>query len=175
MRTTKMVVLTIICAVTLANEDCNTPTTAQQEFQTTEANQMALIVATPLPRLTVSLERKNLARRLERINQQNLVAYMYLVSQTGKVMAFYTVDGKVTSLNAYLTPESRPARYGEGVAEIEVPDLDGAYGKNADGIFFFTTEGVYVEWQGDYLWSDQPLKLTQQPELLYQIPTQGAR
>lgn len=152
-------------------EDCGSPTTAQREFQSTETNQQRLVAATPLPALTQSLERQNLTRRLQRVNQAHLTSYIYLISQTGKVMAFYTVDGKVTSLNSYLTPETRPARYGEGVAEIEVPDLDGAYGKNSDGVFFFTTEGVYVEWHGDYLWSDQPLKLSQPPELIYVLPS----
>ena len=40
---------------------------------------------------------------------------------------------------------------------------------NTDGIFFFTTEGAYVEWKGDYMMSDQPLKLTTTPELVREI------
>lgn len=35
--------------------------------------------------------------------------------------------------------------------------------------YIFTTEGAYVEWKGDYMMSDQPLKLTTQPELVRQI------
>jgi hypothetical protein len=147
------------------------PTSVQQDAATTEANQIALKAAMPPPRLTTSLERKNLVRRLERINTENLVSYIYLVSQTGKVMAFYTVDGKITSLNAYLTPDyiQKISSGGGHVLETQLPDYDGAYGKNPDGVFFFTTEGVYVEWFGEYLWSDQPLKLTQQPELIYEV------
>jgi hypothetical protein len=140
------------------------------EAKRTEANQQRLAQSVPLPILQTSLERKNLARRLERLNTESLISYIYLISQTGKLMAFYTVDGKVTSLNAYLTADYVQTRHYEGaVVETQLPDLDGAYGKNPDGIFFFTTEGVYVEWFGSYLWSDQPLKLTQQPELLYQV------
>lgn len=147
------------------------PSSQQVERSTTESNQQRLATAIPLPKLQTSLERKNLARRLERLNTENLVSYIYLVSQTGKVMAFYTVDGKVTSLNAYLTADyiQRGECCDGRVIETQLPDLDGAYGKNPDGIFFFTTEGVYVEWFGEYLWSDQPLKLTQQPELIYQV------
>jgi hypothetical protein len=52
---------------------------------------------------------------------------------------------------------------------VEAPDLDGTYGENVDGIFFFTTEGAYVEWKGEYLMSDQPLKLTTQPELFREV------
>ena len=89
-------------------------------------------------------------------------------------MAFYTVKGKVSSLNSYLTPldkvlDDPHGSYDAGSVVVSAPDIDGAYGENADGIFFFTTEGAYVEWQGDYMVSDQPLKLTTQPELVREI------
>jgi hypothetical protein len=158
--------ITVLSCVFLLACELKDPNTTHREVATTEANQQALMAAQPLPRLNTSLERKNLIRRLERVNQQNLVSYIYLIGETGRVVAFYTVDGKVTSLNAYLTPESRTDERTNYGVEIELPDLDGAYGKNADGVFFFTTEGGYVEWKGTYLWSDQPLKVTTQPELV---------
>ncbi len=96
-------------------------------------------------------------------------------------MAFYTVKGKVSSLNSYMSPQERIV-YGNGKPckeegwesdspcyPIQAPDIDGSYGINASGIFFFTTEGAYVEWKGDYMMSDQPLKLTTQPELVREI------
>jgi hypothetical protein len=52
---------------------------------------------------------------------------------------------------------------------VNAPDLDGTYGENVEGIFFFTTEGAYVEWKGEYMMSDQPLKLSTPPELVRQI------
>jgi hypothetical protein len=36
-------------------------------------------------------------------------------------------------------------------------------------VFFFTTDGVYVEWKGEYLYVDEPLKFTTQPELVRTI------
>lgn len=36
-------------------------------------------------------------------------------------------------------------------------DVDGSYGENDNGIFFFTTDGKYVEWTGTYLYSDIPM------------------
>jgi hypothetical protein len=169
MKLYSLAVVALVIAAGSSEDSCGSTESIRSEIQSTEDNQQRLIAAVPPPRLSTSLERKNLVRRLERINTENLVSYVYLVSQTGKVMAFYTVDGKVTSLNAYLTGDTRPAYWKSTVYEAELPDYDGAYGKNADGVFFFTTEGVYVEWAGDYLWSDQPLKLTQQPELIYQV------
>jgi len=43
------------------------------------------------------------------------------------------------------------------------PAEDGSYGSNGDAIFFFATDGTYLEWNGRYHLSDKPLKLTQPP------------
>jgi len=48
---------------------------------------------------------------------------------------------------------------------VDSPQLDGSYGTNGDGIFFFTTEGAYVEWNGEYMVSDFPLKMSTTPAL----------
>ena len=52
---------------------------------------------------------------------------------------------------------------------VESPDQDGSYGTNGDGVFFFTTEGAYVEWRGDYMVSDFPLKLSTPPALVREL------
>lgn len=88
-------------------------------------------------------------------------------------MAFYTAKGKVSSLNSFLTPEDEAycTGYGgnENCTSLDAADIDGTYGENVEGIFFFTTDGAYVEWKGDYMMSDQPLKLSTQPELVRTI------
>ena len=82
-------------------------------------------------------------------------------------MAFYTVKGKVSSVNSLLTTPKQAFSYRGTVIIVESPQLDGSYGTNGNAIFFFTTEGAYVEWPGEYLLSDQPLKLVTPPELIY--------
>lgn len=153
------------------------PSAAKIEMRQNEESQQRLIKSVPTPKVQTSLERKNLARRIEKINQENMISYIYLISY-GRVMAYYTVSGKVSSLNSYLTAMERIEKVDDGwkgkgcpptFVTMEAPDLDGTYGKNVEGIFFFTTEGVYVEWNGQYIWSDQPLKITQQPELVKEI------
>lgn len=135
---------------------------AERERVATGHNQADLIARQPLPRLTHSQERDNLIERLRRINQQNLTGCVYLINY-GHVMAFYPVRGKVSSLQAYLTANESSTG--------ELPDLDGTYGQNSDGIFFFTAQGnAYVEWHGDYLWSDQCLTLNQEPALTRVVP-----
>ncbi len=135
----------------------------------------------PVPQLTTSSERKNVARRAELFNNEDKISYIYLVNY-GRVMAFFTVQGKVSSLQSYMTPtEKLSADNGEdcnrmnsstgnaGCYVVSAPDIDGTYGENVEGIFFFTTEGAYVEWRGEYMMSDQPLTLTTQPELVREI------
>lgn len=152
-----------------------------------EETQKKVQRAVPIPDIKTSAERQNIARRAKLFDDENKISYIYLVNY-GKVMAFYTVKGKVSSLNSYMTPEDKLV-YADGSTcnrnestgdmnassswepcyLVSAPDIDGAYGVNANGIFFFTTEGAYVEWQGDYMVSDQPLKLTTQPELVREI------
>lgn len=131
----------------------------------------------PVPKLTTSSERKNVAKRAEIFNNEEKISYIYLVSY-GKVMAFFTVQGKVSSLRSYMTPTEKVIkndgsdcdyRYSDYCNVVSAPDIDGTYGENVEGIFFFTTEGAYVEWKGEYMMSDQPLKLTTTPELVRQI------
>lgn len=152
-----------------------TDNTTTRNAAAVESNQQRLQTAIPSPRLQTSLERKNLVERLERINQQNMSGYIYLISK-GAVVAEYPIRGKVTSLNAYLQAESAPQRFnlsGSGnysVEMVEQPDFDGAYGKNAEGVFFFTADtNAYVEWAGEYLFSDQPLRLSQQPMMIRNV------
>ena len=116
-----------------------------------------------------SLERYNLIRRAYWVNGEKAKAravarpaevplgYCVLFSATGQVIAQFNVDGKVTSLNSYLTADYYNYYYGNGgVGEIPLPDIDGSYGSNDVGIFFFTPQWQYIEWDGNYLYSDTP-------------------
>jgi hypothetical protein len=138
-----------------------------------EATQKRVQQSVPIPEIATSAERKNISARAVLFDNENKITYIYLINY-GKIMAFFTVQGKVSSLNSYLTPldkvlDDPNGDLSAGSVVVSAPDIDGAYGENADGIFFFTTEGAYVEWKGDYMVSDQPLKLTQQVELIREI------
>lgn len=119
-----------------------------------------------------SLERYNLTRRAYWVNGQREKANAlacpvvkpmgYVVLLAGNtIMGAYEVDGKVSSLNSYLTPDSQ--YYERDMAEVSginhnewLSDVDGSYGTNDNGIFFFTPQGNYIEWTGEYLYSDMP-------------------
>ena len=127
--------------------------------------------------ISYSLERYNLIRRTYWVNGQREKANSlpceiekplgYVVLFCGNsVVGNFVVDGKITSLNSFLTPDSM---YYEAVGDyVEgsrtenewLADVDGSYGENDDGIFFFTPDGKYIEWTGDYLYSDIPFEIS---------------
>lgn len=126
-----------------------------------------------------SLERYNLIKRAYWVNGMRDKAralpspiadmplgYVVLLTDNGAVVGRFVVDGKVTSLNSYLTPDSEYYEVLENCGthctkyNKWLPDIDGSYGENDKGIFFFTTDGKYIEWTGTYLYSDIPFEVS---------------
>ena len=120
-----------------------------------------------------SLERYNLIRRTYWVNGQREKAntlpceiekplgYIVLFTESGAVVGSFIVDGKVSSLNSFLTPDSEYYEVVTGATNTKynnwLADVDGSYGENDNGIFFFTPDGKYIEWTGTYLYSDIPM------------------
>ena len=118
-----------------------------------------------------SLERYNLIRRAYWVNGQREKAlslpcpvekplgYVVLMLEGVGVVGNYVIDGKVSSLNSFLTPDSEYYEYSAGETSKKnnwLADVDGSYGENDNGIFFITTYGKYIEWTGTYIYSDIP-------------------
>lgn len=144
---------------------------SRQDIYTTQANANSIQENQPTPDdLEYSLERYNLIRRAYWVNGQREKAislpceierplgYIVLFTEGGGVVGRYIVDGKVTSLNSYLTPDS--TYYSSSSRVNWLADVDGSYGENDQGIFFFTPDGKYIEWTGIYLYSDIPFEVT---------------
>jgi hypothetical protein len=157
------------------------PETQRVEREQTDRVLKGLRSSVPFPKLTDSLELRNLARRYERLSDAKKIGYVYLISY-GRIIANYTVRGKVSSLESQFTnPKQLSCRKIEvpnfddqaACGEIEQAEPDGSYGDNPEGIFFFTVEGEYKEWAGDYLYSDQRMTLRQPPELVVQAEANG--
>lgn len=145
---------------------------SRQDIYTTQANANSIQENQPTPDdLEYSLERYNLIRRAYWVNGQREKAislpceierplgYIVLFTEGGGVVGRYIVDGKVTSLNSYLTPDSEWYENGK-YRNDWLADVDGSYGENDQGIFFFTPDGKYIEWTGIYLYSDIPFEVT---------------
>ena len=125
--------------------------------------------ATPTD-ISYSLERYNLIRRAYWVNGQREKAnslicetekplgYVVLFTESGSVIGNFIVDGKVSSLNSFLTPDTKYPSY-DSTYNTWIADVDGSYGENDHGIFFFTPDGKYIEWTGTYLYSDIPFEV----------------
>ena len=145
-----------------------TGSTADKQKTISSANRLQANQPTPTD-IEYSLERYNLIRRAYWVNGQREKANAlpcevekplgYVVLFSGNVVVGnFVVDGKVSSLNSYLTPDSEfyEMAYGNSYQNKWLADIDGSYGENDTGIFFFTPDGKYIEWNGSYLYSDIP-------------------
>lgn len=172
MKKTKLLALLagVVLSITACAEipSTSTATTTYEDVRVTQAMANRLVSNQPTPTdIDYSLERYNLTRRAYWVNGQREKAntlvcpvvkplgYVVLFTEAGAIVGSYVVDGKVSSLNSYLTPDSE--YYSAGDYRVDwLSDVDGSYGENDSGIFFFTPEGNYMEWTGDYLYSDIP-------------------
>lgn len=165
-------------------DDATVPNGSKEDVQNTidAANTIQGNQPTPTD-ISYSLERYNLIRRAYWVNGQREKAnalpceiekplgYVVLFTESGAVVGSFIVDGKVSSLNSYLTPDSEyyekdlEYRSGGGSTGADrysnkwLADVDGSYGSNDNGIFFFTPDGKYLEWTGTYLYSDIPFEV----------------
>ena len=163
-------IIAVICAIcaVLCLAGCEISGSERDKINTVAAaNNLQTNQPTPTD-IEYSLERYNLTRRAYWVNGQREKAnalvcpiekplgYVILLTESGSVVGKFTVDGKVSSLNSFLTPDSE--YYCSNMSKW-LADVDGSYGENDNGIFFFTPDGKYVEWSGIYLYSDIPFEV----------------
>lgn len=103
-----LVIAGIIClfprAVVKAGDASNQASVSTTEQQQQQSNQNSLDKSQPLPSPeTYSLERQNLLDRAKFEAKQGTTGYVALIGPMGQLVAYYTIKGKVTSLNSYLT------------------------------------------------------------------------
>lgn len=166
----KIITLLMVITMIFSLSACGEPSGQHQDMVSTLDTVSDLQERQPTPTdLDFSLERYNLIRRAYWVNGQREKAaavvcqvekplgYIVLFTESGSVVGRFVVDGKVSSLNSYLTPDSEA--YSSEYQLDWVADVDGSYGENDAGIFFFTPDGKYVEWTGTYLYSDIPFEV----------------
>lgn len=180
-----VVLVLVVCLFVFASCDMSSIATNSEmdKASTIEiANNLSGNQPTPTD-IDYSLERYNLIKRTYWVNglrekAKNVLCPIkrplgYIVLFAGNTVAGrFVVDGKVSSLNSYLTPDSEYYElvYG-GTYHLEnkwLADVDGSYGENDNGIFFFTPNGNYIEWTGEYLYSDIPFEVDE-PVVKYEV------
>lgn len=116
---------------------------------------------------TSNAEIDNIKRRLELTADPDMAGYIVLLNEAGQPIAYYATIGKVTSGGKRLTPPQQRVS-GNGVGGrmdfvVEAPSDEGTYGSSNPYVYFWTAQGQYIQWSGDYLFSDQPLRLSVEP------------
>lgn len=171
------IILIILMTVSFAAcDDISTDSGSRQDTENTMKAANSLQSNQPTPTdIEYSLERYNLIRRTYWVNGQREKAnslpceiekplgYIVLFGESGVVIGSFVVDGKVSSLNSFLTPDSEYYELDMDRSMVIdnkwLADVDGSYGENDNGIFFFTPDGKYIEWTGTYLYSDIPFEV----------------
>ena len=134
----------------------------------------------PVDQMKDSVELRNLREKLLRFNKPDKIGYVYTFSYSGEVIDFYTIKGKVSSTDSQMTVsdqtqyicQTKPAlKTGEDPNRIDnmvcawattkSPGDDASFGSNEGGVFFFTTEDVYVSFSSTTIWRyyDAPIKV----------------
>lgn len=137
---------------------------ATSNYNKEQASQQAALAEqlkmTPVEYPKFSDERSNINERNVRLNDPNKITYIYLLSRAGTVVMHDVAKGKVSSCSSQILPEQGPVRYRGADLVVPQPEPDGSFGTNGQCIFYYTPQGAYREWLGDYLMSDQPITVT---------------
>lgn len=119
---------------------------------------------------TENAEIDNIKKRLELTANPGLLGFIVLLNETGQPVMYTGVTGKVTSGGKRLTRPDRSTAEGSGQNNVvmQAPSDEGTFGSSGEYIFFWTTNGQYVQWNGKYLYSDKPFRLSVEPILVAQ-------
>ena len=140
---------------------CSVPETTQS-VQSEKARDAAQSV-----RFDENAEIENIQHRLQLTSQPGLIGYIVLMNDAGQPVLYTAVKGKVTSGSKRLTdPEICLNYYKDDDNQLRnhtCPSDEGTYGSSNPYVYFWDQSGRYHQWSGDYLYSDQPIRLSVEP------------
>lgn len=114
----------------------------------------------------------NIKKRLQLTADPGKLGFIMLLNQAGQPILYEGVVGKVTSGGKRLRePDRIDDHYGIGRTSVKVtgywlraaPSDEGTWGNSNPYIYYWNTDGTYRQWSGDYLYSDQPIRLRVEP------------
>jgi hypothetical protein len=117
----------------------------------------------PAKELAYPLTRKNIAKRLVRMNDPNHLSYVYQLSYTGEPINYMVIKGQLTYGDAQLNPTDAIIDGCNSTEycpmQVQAAGDDNTYGDNGDFWYGFTATDVMVTFTGQFLQSDAPLTL----------------
>lgn len=119
---------------------------------------------------TENAEIDNIKKRLELTANPGLLGFVVLLNESGQPVMYTGVKGKITSGGKRLTRPDRSTTEGPGQNNVvmQSPSDEGTFGSSGEYVFFWTPAGQYVQWNGKYLYSDKPFRLSVEPLVLQQ-------
>jgi hypothetical protein len=128
-----------------------------------QARKGAVIAEQAMGHAQSNSEQANIGDRLKLTSNPNLLGHIAIVNKVGQVVLYTTIKGKVTSGSKRLTNPTYCSTNGE------CPSDEGTFGASNPYIFFWTTQGQYIQTSMDYIYSDKPLRVAEKP--LMTVPT----
>ena len=116
---------------------------------------------------TENAEIENIKTRLELTSDPGLTGFVLLMNEAGQPIMYTGVKGKITSSGKRLTAPYRVVKWDHGAnygqKDLIAPSDEGTWGSSAPYIYFWTTTGQYIQWNGKYLYSDKPFRTKVDP------------
>ena len=145
---------------------CDVPE-AQQTTKDVQAAKAA--AAAESIQFTENAEIENIKARLQLTSNPGQIGFVLLMSEAGAPISYMSVKGKVTSGGKRLTQPQvvKCLEYvnstGCSWTTTDGPSDEGTYGHSGEYVYFWTTSGQYVQWNGKYLYSDKPFRTRIEP------------
>lgn len=161
--------LLVVLALVFAACDVPARSKTNKVTQTQKAKQAAESI-----RFSANAEIDNIKKRLELTSNPGLLGFVILLNEMGQPVMYTGVKGKITSGSKRLTPTQK-LKHGDrgqysGDYVMKTPSDEGTWGSSAPYIYFWTTSGQYIQWNGSYLYSDKPFRLKIDPIVITQKP-----
>jgi len=118
---------------------------------------------------TENAEIDNIKKRLELTSNPGLTGYILLMNEAGQPIMYTGVKGKITSGGKRLTRPFQVSNTNRDCGEWSCDDVtpapsdEGTWGSSNPYVYFWTASGQYVQWNGKYLYSDQPFRVRIKP------------
>lgn len=161
-----LLAMTVILAGCGAEVGSNGPTKSIEDVNRDKQKNAENLMNQDNVKIDQSIERKNIAQRIKVTNKLDQVSWIYLMGDDSNIVARFPLRGKATSGGKHLTSEEMKVSCDKGESYgdcwIEAPDDMGTYGHSGDYIFFFTPNGMLVQWNGKYLMTSEPYQINPQ-------------
>lgn len=152
--------LIILASIVLFSASCmrgGAPT--KKQLNARKAERLAQSI-----KYTVNWEQNNIVRRQTMVGDAGLTGYITLISSAGVPILYTSVAGKTTSGGKRLTKTwGRVGSSSYGYNVVAASSNDGTYGSSNPYQYWWDTSGRYYQWNGEYLFTDQPVRLRIEP------------